>query len=89
MKHPSRTLSAEDAALVKALLAAGWMQSDVASLLTVNIGRIAEINTGARFEEVAAADLTCAQTARHLQQIQTAWLLRIGGLLNETMKVAA
>lgn len=71
------------------LLAAGWAQSDVASLFQCNLGRISEINTGAKFGHVLPASLSHPQTAAALQRIQTAWLLRIGGLIDQTVRAAA
>lgn len=54
---PSRSLTEDDAALVKALLRLNVAQHDVASLMGCNLGRIAEINRRERFERVAPADL--------------------------------
>lgn len=89
MSEPSRILVDSDAAIIKALLAAGWMQSDVASLFQCNGGRIAEVNTGQRFGAVPRADLARPETIAALQKIQTAWLLRVGGLISETVRAAA
>lgn len=48
-------LTAEDAAQVKAMLARGDRQHDIASWFGVNGGRIAEIASGAAFCDVAPA----------------------------------
>jgi hypothetical protein len=52
---PLITLSAADAAKVKAMLARGDRQSDIAAYFSVNGGRISEINTGKTFPSVTAA----------------------------------
>jgi len=49
------SLSAADAALVKAMLARGDRQHDIAAWFGVNGGRIADIATGKTFRQVAAA----------------------------------
>lgn len=74
----SRSLTDEDIAIAKALMADGWIQSDVASLLGCNGGRIAEINTGQRGAEVTAADLTAPETVAHIARLHIDWTLRIG-----------
>lgn len=51
----SRVPTAEQAALIKAMLARGDMEHDVAAFFGLNPGRISEVNTGKRFPEVAAA----------------------------------
>ena len=48
-------LSPADAALIKGMLNRGDRQHDIAAWFGVNGGRIAEIVTGAKFGEVAAA----------------------------------
>ncbi|WP_246259118.1 MULTISPECIES: hypothetical protein [Chelativorans] len=50
-------LSADDAAIVKGVLACGDRQHDVAAWFGVNGGRIAEIATGSRYDWVAQADV--------------------------------
>lgn len=50
-----RTLSADDAALVKGMLNRRDRQNDIAAYFGVNGGRITEINTGEEFPEVQAA----------------------------------
>jgi hypothetical protein len=52
---PAVTLTAADAAKVKAMLARGDRQSDIAAYFKVNGGRISEINTGKTFSSVIAA----------------------------------
>lgn len=49
------TLTRADAALVKGMLARGDRQHDIAAYFGVNGGRIAEIATGQRYRDVAAA----------------------------------
>ena len=49
-------LSTADAAVVKAMLARGDRQSDIAAFFKVNAGRISEINTGKAFVTVTAAN---------------------------------
>lgn len=49
------SLTARDAALVKAMLERGDRQHDIAAWFGVNGGRIAEIATGHAFPEVQAA----------------------------------
>jgi hypothetical protein len=85
----SRTLDETDASIIKALIAEGWMQSDIASLFQCNIGRISEIGSGQRFGHVAPAKLDCTHTTSRLQRVQTAWLLRIGGLIDQVTRRAA
>ncbi len=50
-------LTRQEAALIKGMLKRGDRQSDIAAFFggDVNAGRIAEINTGQKWEEVAAA----------------------------------
>lgn len=49
------SLTEEDAAIVKGMLARGDRQHDIAAWFGVNGGRIGEIATGARFSQVEAA----------------------------------
>ena len=49
------SLTANDAALVKARLMRGDRQSDIAADFRVNGGRISEINTGKKFPDVPPA----------------------------------
>lgn len=49
------TLTAKDAAIVKGMIQRGDRQHDIAAWFGVNGGRIGEINTGAKFSEVAVA----------------------------------
>ena len=49
------SLDEDDAALVKGMLARGDRQHDIAAWFGVNAGRIAEIATGQRFDNVVAA----------------------------------
>jgi hypothetical protein len=49
------SLTAEDAAIVKGLLARKERQHDIAAYFGVNGGRIAEIAKGAKFADVKAA----------------------------------
>jgi hypothetical protein len=51
-------LSADDAAIVKGMLARGDRQHDIAAWFGVNGGRIAEIATGTRYDWIAQADVT-------------------------------
>lgn len=51
-----RSLSADDAATVKGMLARGDRQHDIAAYFGVNGGRIAEIATGQKFTDVRPAD---------------------------------
>jgi hypothetical protein len=54
-KSPGIRLSERDAAIVKAMLARGDRQSDIAAYFKVNSGRICEINTGQAFVGVEPA----------------------------------
>lgn len=83
---PSRKLTGEDARIIRALLAEGWLQSDVASLMGVNIGRISEIATGTRFPGQHAADLKADITRSQLAGIQIAWVLRISRQLSAVIR---
>jgi hypothetical protein len=51
----SRIPTAEQAALIKGMIARGDMQHDVAAFFGLNSGRISEVNTGKRYPEVAPA----------------------------------
>lgn len=48
------SLSPEDVAIIKGMLARGDRQHDIASWFGINGGRVAEIHTGMRWSEVAA-----------------------------------
>jgi hypothetical protein len=48
------SLTEEDAAVVKGMLARGDRQHDIAAWFGVNGGRIAEISTGEKFAHIAA-----------------------------------
>lgn len=76
MRLASRKLTADDAAIIKALIAEGWLQSDIASLMGCNSGRIAEISTRLKFAEIEAADLADARAKAALAIIQVEWLAR-------------
>ena len=49
-------LTEQDASVVKAMIARGDRQHDIAAWFGVNAGRIAEIASGRTFREVAIAD---------------------------------
>jgi hypothetical protein len=51
-----RALSADDAAIVKGMLARGDRQYDIAAYFGVNAGRIAEISMGQKFADIRPAD---------------------------------
>lgn len=51
------TLTRAESSLVKGMLARGDRQHDIAAYFGVNGGRIAEIATGQRYHDVAAAPL--------------------------------
>ncbi len=51
------SLTAGDAAIVKARLSRGDRQSDIAADYRVNAGRVSEINTGKKFADVPIAQL--------------------------------
>lgn len=51
-----RTLTAQDAALVRGMIARGDRHHDIAAFFGVNQGRIAEINDGTRYPGIPAAD---------------------------------
>jgi hypothetical protein len=55
MKMNTPRLTPNDAAVVKAMLARGDRQSDIAAYFKVNGGRISEINTGKKFVQVPPA----------------------------------
>lgn len=88
MAVPSRRLTAADAAIAKALLGENWLQSDIASLLGCNGGRIAEINSGTKFPEVAPADLTAPEVAGRMARLQVDWTLRISRQLASALRPA-
>lgn len=77
MAIPSRKLTEADAALVRALDERGWLQSDIASLLGCNIGRVSEVIAGSRHPGVPAADLNCDEVRSRMLPILNDWNLRI------------
>jgi transcriptional regulator with XRE-family HTH domain len=83
---PSRKLTDDDARIIRALLAEGWLQSDVASLMGVNIGRISEIASATRFPGLPAADLKTDSARAQLAGIQIAWVLRISRQLSAVIR---
>jgi transcriptional regulator with XRE-family HTH domain len=85
MLIPSHKLTEADAEIIRALLAEGWLQSDVASLLGVNIGKVSEVSSGTRFPGVPAADLKADRTRARLADIQIAWVLRISRQLHQVI----
>lgn len=86
MAIKSRKLNAADAALIRALLNSGWLQSDIASLFQCNGGRIAEIHTGQKWPALAPADLTTLEARARLAEVQAAWALRIARQLSHTFR---
>ena len=54
---PSRTLTDDDIAIVKFLIKEGIHHDDIATLMQCNVGRISEVNTGARGPDVKAAKM--------------------------------
>lgn len=50
-----RTLTAEDAALIRGMIARGDRHHDIAAFFGVNQGRIAEIKDGSRFPGIRPA----------------------------------
>jgi hypothetical protein len=79
---PSRRLNEHDAALIKSLGAAGWLQSDIASLFGTHSGTVSTILAGGRFGRVAAADLASQAARADLAEVQAAWSLRMARLLS-------
>lgn len=79
---PSRKLTVSDARIIRALLLEGWHQSDVASLMGVNMGRVSEIAGGSRFPGEPAADLSDDQWRARLADIQLSWMTRMSRLLS-------
>lgn len=53
------TLDADNASLIKGMLARGDRQHDIAAWFGVNGGRIAEVASGMRFSWVSQAEETC------------------------------
>ncbi len=51
-RRPSKRLTHADAKIIKIRLKQGDMQSRIAADFDVNIGRISEINTGKKFNDV-------------------------------------
>lgn len=86
MAIKSRTLTETNAAITRALLAAGWLQSDIASLLGCNSGRVAEVATGARHPGVPAADLSGVEVRSRMLSIVNDWNLRISRQLALVLK---
>ena len=85
MPIPSHKLTEADAEIIRALLDESWLQSDVASLMGVNIGLISEVASGSRFPGVPAADLKADRTRARLADIQIAWVLRISRQLHQVI----
>ena len=81
----SRTLTNKDIAIVKALLMAGWIQSDIASLMGCNGGRIAEVNTGKRGPGVKPADLNSYEARGYIARLHVEWTGRIGRQLRKIL----
>lgn len=81
---PSRELTAEDAALVRALLPT-MSQHDIAALFGCNQGRIAEIAKGHRFEEVAPADLRYAEPRALIAARLASFNMRIASQLRDLL----
>ena len=54
-RHPSRRLSAQDAAIIKKRILQGEFLNRIAADYDVNPGRISEIKTGRRFANVPPA----------------------------------
>jgi hypothetical protein len=65
-------LTTQDAAVIKAMLARGDRQHDIAAWFGVNGGRIAEISTGQRFSWVKAADGTLPPPGPYMNARQAA-----------------
>lgn len=85
MPIPSRKLTDKDAALIRALIGKGWLQSDIASLFGCNSGRVAEIHTKQSFGGVKPADLADQAARARLAEIQTAWSLRMARQLSNVL----
>lgn len=78
---PSRALTPADARIIKRLLKAGWLQSDIASFMGVNGGRISEISTGQHFASEAPCDLSDPYWRSRFSRLQTDWMARMTSLL--------
>lgn len=85
MRLRSRHLDENDAAIARALIKLGWLQSDVASLLGCNSGRISEIDSGKRFAGIAPADLTADAVRGLLAERLSAWNVRVGRLVTHEL----
>jgi predicted XRE-type DNA-binding protein len=68
-KSMSRDLTRYDSGIVKALLLAGWMQSDIATLFGVNSGRIADVRLGYKHPHVPVADLADPDVEVHCHRM--------------------
>lgn len=81
----SRRLNEHDAALIKSLGAAGWLQSDIASLFGTHSGTVSSILAGRRFGGVSPVDLSDTPARADLAEVQAAWSLRMARLLSSVL----
>lgn len=88
MTTPSRTLSRNDARIIKSLAAASLKQSDISALLGVNQGRVSEVVSGETFAETEAADLTDKRVQRHLAALATECFERLRDEVRNAVEAA-
>lgn len=85
---PSRRLSEEDAAIIKAMLARKIAQHDVAAFMGVHPTVVSDINCGRRFADVEPMDLGSPLAMRRIVEGLAAWTSRISRLLHDAITTA-
>lgn len=87
--NSSRTITPDDARIIRALVDRGWAQHDVASLFGCNQGRVAEVIGGTRHPGAGTADLRSDATRARLLTIHSDHALRVSGQMSRTLNRGA
>lgn len=87
--NSSRTITSDDASIIRALVESGWAQHDVASLFGCNQGRVAEVIGGQRHPDAGTADLRTDATRARLLSIHSDHALRVSGQMSRTLNHGA
>ena len=89
MPTPSRRITEEDAAIIRALLARKVAQHDIASFMGVHPTLVSDINCGRRHKEVEPADLSDAAVMRRLIEGLAGWNARVSRVIHDAVTTAA
>lgn len=88
MPTPSRRLTDEDVAIIKALLGQKVAQHDIASFMGVHPTLVSDINCGRRHKDIPPASLSDAAVMRRMIEGLASWNARVSRVVHEAFSSA-